>query len=108
MRLLFNNYRADMNQHSWKLYSKAQRKYRKEIRMARNYAWWTFCSSTEHVTNSDSLHRALSNDPNIKLDYLWLPRVDVRISRGNHNVLANYTFLQFGVTQDLAFLASAS
>jgi len=70
--------------------------------MARNYAWWTFCSFTEHITNSARLHRALYNDPNIKLEYFWLPRVDVRISRGNHKVLANYTFSQFGVTQYLA------
>ena len=34
MRLLFNKYQADMNQHIWKLYGKAQIKYRKEIRIA--------------------------------------------------------------------------
>jgi len=34
VRLLFNKYQADMNQHIWKLYGKAQIKYRKEIRIA--------------------------------------------------------------------------
>ena len=73
MRRLFNNCQIDKNLHSWELYRKVQRRYRKEVRKASKDAWRTSCSSINDLQRSTRLHRALTRDPKIKLGSLVAP-----------------------------------
>jgi hypothetical protein len=59
---LFNKCRSGKDPHSWDLYRKAQRNYRKEVRKASRDAWRAFCSSIDDLPKPARLHRALSQN----------------------------------------------
>ena len=73
VRRLFNKCRADNNLQNWELYRDAQRRYRKEVRMASKETCRTCCSSMNNLLRSARLHRALSRDPKIRLRSLVSP-----------------------------------
>jgi len=108
VRRLFNKCRSDKNPHSWELYTEAQRNYRKEVQKTSKNAWRTFCSSINDLPRPAKLHRALSRDPNIKLDSLVAPSGRHMCSKGETlELLLTTHFPDSRVTQELAALAAA-
>ena len=100
VRRLFNKCRSDKNPHSWELYRGAQRNYRKEVRKASKNAWRTFCSSINDLPRSATLHRALSRDPKIKLEFLVAPSGGCSQSKGETlELLLTTHFPDSGVTK---------
>jgi hypothetical protein len=65
----------------------------KEIRKTSKNAWRTFCNSINDLPRSAKLQRALSRDPNIKLESLVAPSGRHMWSKGETlGALANHTF----------------
>jgi hypothetical protein len=108
VRRLFNACRSHKNPHSWDLYRKAQRNYRKEVRKASKKAWRAFCNSIDYLPRSAKLHMALSRDPKIKLDSLVVPMGRRTQSEDETLELMHTThFSNSGVTQEVATTAAA-
>jgi len=103
-RRLFNRCRSDKNTQNWALYREAQRNYRKEVGKASKNACRTFCSSINDLPRSARLHRALSRNPKMFGGSIGQAYA---VRGGNLRALVNYTFSQFGVTQESAVPAAA-
>ena len=82
VRQLFNRCRAYNKSFSWELYREAQRRYRKEVRMASKEIWTGICVSINDLPRSARLHRAISRVPKTKLGSLVAPTGERTQSEG--------------------------